>query len=93
MVRDPRRDGPVSGASRPGVAGRLSILRELYVPESIAEAPARLAAERPSPKESFEGAVARRLCDLRALSDLARHLHRAQRTRSSGEKGDGRIGG
>lgn len=57
------------------VAARLDALRAHYVPECVAEARARLARERPvGPREPFERAVARRLVELRALCELARHL-------------------
>ena len=71
MTRD-RASGP-----RAGVAGRLAELRARYVPERDADARERLARERPVTKESFEVAVQRRLRELRALCELARHLRRA----------------
>jgi len=58
------------------VAERLSRLRALYVPERIEDARRRLERERPRIDEPFETAVARRLAELRALDELARHLHR-----------------
>lgn len=59
------------------VAARLAELRELYVPETTEESRRRLAQERPEEiAESFERAVERRLAELRALDELARHLHR-----------------
>jgi hypothetical protein len=63
----------------PGVSERLAALRALYVPERDDEARARLEHERPpqSPPR-FEVAVAARLRELRALCDLAGHLHRAK---------------
>jgi len=67
-----------AGAPPPSVAERLSVLRALYVPERRIEARARLAEERTLAKEPFERAVARRLSELRELSDLTRHLHRAK---------------
>ena len=60
------------------VARRLQRLRELYVPESAAEATARLREEAQSP-EAFAGAVARRLEELRALDELQRYLLGAAR--------------
>jgi hypothetical protein len=62
----------------PGVAERLRQLGACYIPESDAEARARLAAERPAPAEPFAAVVARRLGELRALCQLARCLQ--QRT-------------
>jgi hypothetical protein len=57
------------------VAARLDALRARYVPERVDQARARLARVRPaSPREPFERAVARRLAELAALCDLARHL-------------------
>jgi hypothetical protein len=61
----------------PGVAARLAELREICVPEPVAIGAERLERERPMKREPFEVAVARRLRELRALVDLARHLHRA----------------
>jgi hypothetical protein len=58
----------------PGVAERLEELRRLYVPERDSEARLRLASVRPTSTESFPTAVARRLAELRALCDLAKHL-------------------
>jgi hypothetical protein len=63
------------GQPPPGVSGRLQQLRVGFVPEQDADARARLAAERPVRAEDFSTAVGRRLCELRALCDLARHLH------------------
>lgn len=63
------------GQPPPGAAERLEQLRARYVPESDAEARARLAAERPAKTEPFATAVNRRLHELRALCLLARHLH------------------
>ena len=57
------------------VALRLATLRELYVPESITAARARLARERPPSTESFAETATRSLRELRALCELARHLH------------------
>jgi hypothetical protein len=62
-----------------GVAARLAILRASFVAETDAEARARLERERPRSSESFETAVARRLRELRALDELARHVQRAAR--------------
>jgi len=56
------------------VAARLAKLRALYVPESVEEARVRLEAERPRPAETFDEAVARRLCELRAICELVRHV-------------------
>jgi hypothetical protein len=42
--------------------------------EHLDEARARLERERPEPDEPFERGVARRLDELRALCELARHL-------------------
>jgi hypothetical protein len=61
------------------VASRLEQLRRLYVPESIEAARERLALERPVRAEPFALAVARALAELRALCDLARHLHAGRR--------------
>ena len=72
--------GPV--ATQPalpgGLADRLRVLRSLYVPERDEEARRRLARERPRIWESFDVAAAGRLRELRALCDLANHLHRAR---------------
>jgi len=62
----------------PGVAQRLIALRHLYVPETAAEASARLHAEKPPITEPFEVGVDRRLRELRALCELANHLHKAK---------------
>jgi hypothetical protein len=64
------------GGPPAGVAERLARLRALYVPEGDQEARRRLARETPGSTEPFARAVARRLEELRALSDLANHLHR-----------------
>ncbi|MFV8753671.1 hypothetical protein ACNOYE_24210 [Nannocystaceae bacterium ST9] len=61
------------------VARRLARLRELYVPEDRASATARLAAERPFRRESFEQGVGRRLAELRDLLELSNVLQRASR--------------
>ena len=61
------------------VAARLAVLRGAYEPERVDAARARLARERPASSERFVDGVARRLAELRALSDLARHLHDVRR--------------
>ncbi len=61
-----------------GVAERLERLRALYVPERDAEARQRLAHEARVFAPPFAVAVARRLEELRALSDLTTYLHRGQ---------------
>ncbi len=59
------------------VAARLARLRDLYVPETLAQVRRRLAGERPvEAPEPFARAVERRLAELRALDELARHRHR-----------------
>ena len=58
------------------VAARLADLRLRYVPESLAEARARLGRERPIATTSFAETVQRRLSELRALCELATHLQR-----------------
>jgi hypothetical protein len=58
------------------VRRRLAQLRALYRPETLEEGRRRLAADRP-PEVPFARAVARRLAELRALSDLTTYLHRA----------------
>ena len=63
------------------VAQRLAALRDAYVPMTEAEACARLA--EPACAETFARAVHRRLEELRALSDLSEHLHRAQPRREA----------
>ena len=67
-------DGP--GGLPPGLAERLQALRGLYVAERDDEARRRLARERPRRSQPFEVAVAGRLRELRALCELAEHLHR-----------------
>lgn len=69
-------DRSVSSAPPSGVAERLEELRRLHVPERDSDARLRLATPRPASTESFPTAVARRLAELRALCDLARHLGR-----------------
>jgi hypothetical protein len=59
------------------VAARLEELRAAYVAETIEEARARFAREAVR-VEPFETAVERRLAELRALDELARHLHRTR---------------
>ena len=61
-----------------GVAERLERLRAIYVPERDAEARQRLDKEARSSTEPFEVGVARRLEELRALSDLSSYLHRGR---------------
>ena len=58
------------------VARRLAALRACYVAESVTSATRRLAAERPPIIEPFSEGVHRRLGELRALCELARHVHR-----------------
>jgi hypothetical protein len=58
------------------VAARLEELRACYVPETLEEGRLRLARERPRSIEPLEKLVERRLGELRALDELARHLHR-----------------
>ncbi len=61
------------------VAARLARLCELYVPESLEEVRRRLAQDRPAEDaEPFSRAVERRLAELSALDELARHLHRGR---------------
>jgi hypothetical protein len=60
------------------VAARLDELRARYVPETLEAARLRLARERPQSMESFEQRVERCLGELRALDELARHLHRSR---------------
>jgi hypothetical protein len=60
----------------PGVAERLEGLRATYVPEGDANAGRRPAAQPDAAAEAFAAGVARRLEELRALCDLAQHLHR-----------------
>jgi hypothetical protein len=64
-------------APPPDVANRLETLRTLYVAETDQEARARLSRERPRAAAPFPVQVAARLEELRALCDLAAHLHRA----------------
>lgn len=71
-----RSDARASADPPPGVEDRLARLAALYVPESDAEARRRLVSEVPAKSEAFVTAVARRLAELRALCELANHLHR-----------------
>ena len=57
------------------VVARLAELRAAYVPEGVSDARRRLAHEIPPRSERFERRVARSLAELRALCDLAAHLH------------------
>jgi hypothetical protein len=67
----------VAGAPPPGVAQRLAELRARYVPEKDKAARERLGAETGQrSKETFATGVARRLEELSALCDLAKHLGR-----------------
>jgi hypothetical protein len=63
-------------APPPGVAERLERLGAMVVLDTDADTRRRLARDRPANVEPFAVAVARRLAELRALSDLANHLHR-----------------
>ena len=69
MSKTARREPP------PGVAERLEQLQAVFIPEDDSEVRQRLAAERPRQSEPFVAAVRRRLRELRALCDLASHLH------------------
>jgi hypothetical protein len=60
------------------VAERLRVLRGLYVAETAAQARQRLGGPRRATDDAFATAVARRLGELRALCDLANHLHQPQ---------------
>ncbi len=64
------------------VAERLAELRALYVPEQLDEGRRRLARERPARIEDLVERATRGLAELRALCDLAGHLHRASPPRS-----------
>jgi hypothetical protein len=66
----------------PGVGARLEALRGLYVAETTAHARQRLDQALRASGEPFAEAVARRLGQLRALSDLTRHLHQRRRSGS-----------
>ena len=59
------------------VAARLAVLRTSYVAETVQEARARLADERPARHETLEQRATRCLGELRALDELARYLHRS----------------
>jgi len=65
------------------VASRLATLRALYVPERDVDARARLARERPAEARPLALLVSQRLRELRALCDLARHLHATGPARSN----------
>lgn len=56
---------------------RLERLRELYVAEELDAARRRLDGDRPTPRETFNEAAARRLEELRALCELAQVLRAA----------------
>jgi hypothetical protein len=59
------------------VRSRLAALRERYVPETVAEARQRLAAERPAREPTPTArSVARALEELRALCELSAVLQR-----------------
>jgi hypothetical protein len=64
------------GYPPPGVAERLERLRTLYVSESAADVRQRLASSTRAHEVPFATAAARRLEELRALFDLANHVHR-----------------
>jgi hypothetical protein len=64
-----------------GVAERLKQLAAIFVAERDAEARARLQREADALTEPFAVAVARRLEELRALSELSDYLHRGQQKR------------
>jgi hypothetical protein len=67
-----------SGSLSPtAAAARLAALRAAYVPERDVDARARLAHERPVSTRPFAVLVSQRLRELRALCELARHLHEA----------------
>lgn len=59
----------------PGVAERLNALRRLYIAETADEGRARLSQARSRIERPFAVLVAARLQELRALCDLATHLH------------------
>lgn len=56
------------------VARRLAALAAMFVPETVAEARARLQAEAMS-ADTLVATVAARLDELRALDELTRYLH------------------
>ena len=60
------------------VARRLAELRRCYVPERVEDGVRRLARERPRRAETLAQTAARGLAELRALCELADHLHRAR---------------
>jgi hypothetical protein len=64
-----------------GVAERLRQLAAISIPERDAEARQRLEREARGRTEPFAIGVARRLEELRALSDLASYLHHGQARR------------
>jgi hypothetical protein len=69
------------------VAARLERLRQLYVPESEAEARQRMEDLAGLTRErSFSEAVARRLAELRALCELTDWLHTAGRPRETTDR-------
>jgi hypothetical protein len=72
------------------VSLRLAALRSLYVPERDDEARRRIERERPTRREPFERAVARRLAELRALCALADYLQRAGSSYSARGEDEGR---
>ena len=76
MADDAALARPAPGLSAAEVSERLGALRAICVLERDADARARLARERPVIDQDFAVAVAARLRELRALDDLARHLHR-----------------
>ena len=63
------------------VAARLAVVRAGYVPETVEEGRQRLARERPRPAEPLAVTAARGLDELRALCELARHLHQVRAPR------------
>jgi hypothetical protein len=88
MAEDTHR---AAGHPRPGVAERLQRLRALCVAESDSQARRRLAAQPPAAAEPFAAAVARRLDELRALCDLAKHLSGARGGRLQDGTGGDRL--
>lgn len=80
MTERARKDqlGVTAAGVPPGLEQRLRALRELYVAERDVDARARLARERPPERRSFAELVAERLRELRALQELAAHLHGAR---------------
>jgi hypothetical protein len=63
--------------STTAVAQRLERLRAIFVPESAEQARERVDVGLPSARP-FARAVAERLAELRALSELTEHLHQAR---------------